>query len=51
MKKINADFEVIMKLVEKKRAQIVQKINDAYDKHLIKSVDFQAGLTALYQTM
>ena len=34
LKKVHADFEVITKMVERKRAQMVAKITESYDGHL-----------------
>ena len=51
IKKLNADFEVMQKLIERKRSELQDKIFSAYDAHILKTHNFSEGLTALQETI
>jgi len=51
IKKLNADFEVMQKLIERKRSELQDKIFSAYDAHIIKTHNFSEGLSALQETI
>jgi hypothetical protein len=51
LKKLAADFDVIIKLVERKHAEMREKIHTAYDKHLKDSYQYLDGLTAVKETI
>ena len=51
LKKVNADFEVLLKLLERKRSELTDKIHNAYDLHITKTHNFMEGLSALNETI
>lgn len=51
LRKLAADFEVINKLVERKHAELRDKIQSAYDKHLKEAYQYVEGLNALKETI
>jgi flagellar basal body-associated protein FliL len=51
LKKLAADFEVINKLVERKHAELRDKISNAYDKHLKEAYQYVEGLNAIRDTI
>ena len=51
MKKLNADFEVILKMVEKRRAEMTHQIKNTYNGMLEQAVSLKEGLQALYETI
>ena len=51
MKKLNADFEVIYKLVERKHTELKDKITNLYDSNLRQSYEYVDGLEALKETV
>ena len=51
LKKLNADFEVILKMVEKRRAEMTHQINSTYNTQLEQAVNLKEGLKALYSTI
>ena len=51
LKKLNADFDVVLRMIERKRAELSDKINVSYDLHITKTKNFAAGLLALDETM
>lgn len=51
LKKLNADFEVLIHTLEKKRNELQGKIMATYNSHIDKSQNFQEGLSALKATI
>jgi hypothetical protein len=51
LRKLAADFEVIGKLVERKHAELRDKIASAYDKHLKEAYQYVDGLRAMKDTI
>jgi len=51
LRKLAADFEVINKLVERKHAELRDKIANAYDRHLKDAYQYVDGLTAIKETI
>lgn len=51
MRKLAADFEVINKLVERKHAEMRDKIAGAYDRHLKEAYQYVEGLNAIKETI
>ena len=51
LRKLAADFDVINKLVERKHAEMREKIQTSYDKHLKESYLYIDGLTGVKETM
>jgi len=51
LRKLAADFDVINKLVERKHAEMREKIQTAYDKHLKDSYMYIDGLTGVRETI
>ena len=47
LKKLNADFEVMQKMIERKRSELQDKICTAYDGHVQKTQNFSEGLGSL----
>ena len=47
LKKLNADFDVIQKMLDRKRSELQDKIRAAYDGHVIKTMNFTEGLSSL----
>jgi hypothetical protein len=50
LKKLTADFEVIYKLVERKHAELRDKISTLYDKNLKSAYEYVEGLEAIKET-
>ena len=48
---MNADFDLMLKIVERKRTEITMKIKETYDNHIKKTKMFCDGLKALYETI
>ena len=44
LKKLNADFEVIIKMVEKRRAEMTHQIKNTYNSMLEQAVSLKEGL-------
>lgn len=44
IKKLNADFEVIFKLVERKHAELKDKVSSIYDANLKEAYEYVEGL-------
>ncbi|CDW75950.1 b-box zinc finger family protein [Stylonychia lemnae] len=51
LKKLSADFEVIYKLVERKHAELRDKISTTYDQNLKEAYQYVEGLEALKDTI
>jgi hypothetical protein len=51
LKKLSADFEVIYKLVERKHAELKDKISSIYDQHLKEAYQYVEGLAAIKDTI
>ena len=51
LKKTNADFEVLLKMLERKRTEMQMKIHETYDNAIKRTVCFKEGLQALYETL
>lgn len=51
LKKLAADFEVIYKLVERKHAELRDKISSIYDDNLKEAYEYVEGLEALKDTI
>lgn len=51
IKKLNADFEVVLKMVEKRRAELTYDIKQNYNSLLEQAVNLKEGLQALYGTI
>lgn len=51
LKKLNADFEVVLKMVEKRRAELTYDIKQNYNSLLEQAVNLKEGLQALYGTI
>jgi hypothetical protein len=51
LKKLSADFEVIYKLVERKHAELKDKISSIYDQNLKEAYQYVEGLEAMKDTI
>ena len=47
LKKLHADFDVMQKMIERKRSELHDKVNRSYDGHLKKTLNFKEGLLCL----
>lgn len=47
LKKLNADFDVMQKMIERKRSELHDKVCRAYNGHVRKTLNYKEGLTCL----
>lgn len=47
MKKLNADFDVMQKMIERKRSELHDKVCRSYDGHVRKTLNYKEGLECL----
>ena len=47
LKKLNADFDVMQKMIERKRSELVDKVCNSYDGHVKKTLNYKEGLECL----
>ena len=40
LKKLNADFDVVLRMLERKRTELADRINVSYDLHITKTQNF-----------
>ena len=50
-KKLNTDFEILIRTIEQKRLELQSKIATSYDGHIDKAQNLQEGLTGLKETI
>ena len=47
LKKLNADFDVMQKMIEVKRSELHDKVSRSYDGHVRKTLNYKEGLSCL----
>ena len=47
LKKLNADFDVMQKMIERKRSELHDKVCRSYDGHVRKTLNYKEGLECL----
>ena len=48
LKKLNADFDVMQKMIERKRSELHDKVCRSYDGHVRKTLNYKEGLECLH---
>lgn len=51
LKKLNADFDVMQKMIERKRSELHDKVCRSYDGHVKKTNNFKSGLQSLNEIL
>ena len=47
LKKLHADFDVMQKMIERKRSELHDKVCRSYDGHVNKTLNYKDGLECL----
>ena len=48
LKKVNADFDLMLKIVERKRTEITMKIKETYDNHIKKNSGWMSSANSSF---
>lgn len=51
LKKLNADFDVMQKMIERKRSELHDKVCRSYDGHVKKTNNYKSGLLSLHEIL
>ena len=51
LKKLNADFDVMQKMIERKRSELIDKVSRSYDGHVRKTLNYKEGLECLQEVL
>lgn len=51
LKKLNADFDVMQKMIERKRSELHDKVCRSYDGHVKKTLNYKEGLECLQEVL
>ena len=51
LKKLHADFDVMQKMIERKRSELHDKVSRSYDGHVQKTNNYKDGLVCIQQVL